>query len=43
MRASLWTKNGAQTKLGEAWTGVYERRDGKWGIVQAHESYAIVK
>jgi hypothetical protein len=36
-------KNGAQTKLRGAWTGVYEQRAGKWGIVQAHESYAIVK
>lgn len=33
-------KAGKTTKLHGAWTGVYQRRDGKWGIVQAHESYA---
>jgi uncharacterized protein (TIGR02246 family) len=42
-RETAVDKNGAQTKLRGAWTGVYERRAGKWGIVQAHESYAIVK
>jgi uncharacterized protein (TIGR02246 family) len=32
-------KAGKTTKLHGAWSGVYQRRDGKWGIVQAHESY----
>lgn len=36
---SFVDKAGKATKLHGAWTGVYQRRDGKWGIVQGHESY----
>jgi hypothetical protein len=32
-------KAGKTTKFHGAWSGVYQRRDGKWRIVQAHESY----
>jgi hypothetical protein len=30
---------GAVLKLHGLWTGVYQRVNGKWGIVQGHESY----
>jgi ketosteroid isomerase-like protein len=32
-------KAGKTMKLHGAWTGVYQRRDGKWRIVQGHESF----
>jgi hypothetical protein len=30
---------GAAVKVHGLWTGVYQRVNGKWGIVQAHESF----
>jgi hypothetical protein len=30
---------GAAMKAHGVWTGVYQRVNGRWGIVQAHESY----
>jgi hypothetical protein len=38
-RETLQPKTGAATKAHGIWTGVYQRVNGRWSIVQAHESY----
>lgn len=38
-REAAQPRTGAALKVHGLWTGVYQRVNGKWGIVQAHESY----